>query len=185
METSKDLVRANLFLRIINYQIENPGCTVQEACDAIGVPVRTFYSWVAKDADAMTATKDMLNEAQRGSLFDFSQHVYSGLKMLIDDFTNPGIKPETRMKLAKFLMPVFEEYAKIHHASPGGEDRAPFLRTGPVLEHAQSRLATLDIAVNEDGVRIDVLQDTPIIDAVVRDSQQPEQQAENPTQLES
>ena len=167
--TITDVVRMDLFAQVLEYRLEHPESTVQEACEKVGVPRRTFYAWLSSDSEAMLAVKDTLNDSQRASLFEYSQRLYTGLTLLLDDFIDPKNKPEVRMKLGKWLIPFFDDVAKIHHATPGGEDRAPFLKDGPKLERAQSRLATLDLAITEDGVRVEVLRDEPLLELEARD----------------
>lgn len=175
-----DIVRADLFGQVLEYRLANPTATIEESCAAVGIAKSSFYRWVAMDSEAMVAVKDALNDAQRGALFEYSQRIYSALTMLLDDAVNTKLKTETRLKVLKFAIPLFDDLAKVHHATPGGEDRAPFLKKGPVLEHAQSRLATLDLAITEDGVRVDILRDQPIIEAFLQD---PESEAEAEDQV--
>jgi len=171
MATPSEIIRADLYRQIIELCLTEEDMTIEKACQKVGVSRRTFYSWVASDNDAMLLVRQALGDTQRAALFDFSQTLYAALSMMLADAVDSKKKPETRLKVMKFLLPLFDEYAKVHHAAPGGEDQAPFLKQGPVLEHAQSRLATLDIAVDENGVRIDIMQDKPIIDGIARDSE--------------
>lgn len=182
MVTSSKLVRAELFYQVLAYRLDNPTSTIAEACNAVGIPVRNFYRWVAMENDAMDVVRDSLNDAQRTALFEFSQRIYSALTLLLNDAVNPALKTETRLTVLKYVIPLFDDYAKIHHATPGGEDRAPFLKKGPTLEKAQSRLATLDIAITEDGVRVDVMQEQPVIDSTARDVKEDQQKDPQSTQ---
>lgn len=174
------MIRANLFLQVLQYRMDNPAASIEEACNKVGVSKRTFYSWVASDSEAMQVVKESLNDAQRGALFEYSQRIYTALTMLLDDAVNKGIKAETRLKILRFAIPLFDDFAKVHHATPGTEDQAPFLKKGPMLEHAQSRFATIDLAMTEDGVHIEVSKDVSVIDGLAQDLPQVEHPDTNP-----
>lgn len=165
-----DELRSALIIKVQTIRLET-GCTLLEACEQAGINIRSYHRWVAEQPEAIELVREYLNEGQRNALMSWSQAYGRVVTSFIEALDDPAVKYETKLKIIKYLEPAMDQLAKAYHASPGGEDRAGFLKKGPTLLQAQSRLATLDLAITEQGVRVDILQDQPVVDGQIVEDQ--------------
>jgi len=160
----REIVRVEVLARILQDKIENPRRSIREICQDRNVPIDVFYRWVANDSKAMSIVRDSLSAAQRNALLDFSDSLYNAIRLLIRDATNSELPTETRIQALKFLVPLMDNLASTYQAQPVDTNAADFLRKGVEIAPAKSRFHSVEVSVDEDGVRIEVSKERDPID---------------------
>jgi len=166
-----DAKRTAAVLEVLQMTIDGK-CSILAACEEVGIPVSTYYSWVRKGEDTISAVRDLLAEQQREQLLLLTAAQAANIRAIADRVMDPDAT--VSLKDRKIADGVLRHYAedleKSLHAQPGYEEAASqFLMKGPTLKIKVSRLASMEITSSEDGLSIEDISDDNTIDAQAKD----------------
>jgi len=119
--------------------------TVVEACQTIGIPRSSFYYIVENNPEAISELQSIIDANNREQLGLILLSKNEMLCKIIEDGLSDTTKPKERLAIYLKLnelsdrltdnLPIESDYAKRAHE---------FLKRGPQLVHAQSRLITTE-----------------------------------------
>jgi hypothetical protein len=165
-ETSQ-LIREGQALQVSLLRAFNAKLTVTEACEQVGISYKVYHDWTLKNTGYADTLRNFIAQTQQNLLSELEVAWVKGVTLLLEDFTSPNTKTTDRIALAKFLLDLKNSLEDSLHAKPGNEDTArDFLKQGPRLEKAKSRMASLEIEPTQDGgISVEISQYRDIIDA--------------------
>jgi hypothetical protein len=147
------------------------GMGKQDACNEVGLTLRQYDYWIAKDNNALVGLQNAIVEAERIRLADITNAYAIILHNLLQQVVQPGIDPAVALKVLNFLDGLKAELEKKHGVHSETDEAEAYLLKGPRLRNEESKM-TVEIRANQDGsVSLDLPVRQQIVEATFQNSQ--------------
>jgi hypothetical protein len=184
-ETESNVIRTTMrvqtiyavYSKIMLSKQEGKEITVDEACDELGISKATFYRWIHEEEESLHTFKALLDGISRNQLALLSTVQERILVSTIQDGLAATTSPKDRLEILKWITERMGDLGRDlrvetdHHAHD-------FL-TGPVLQKAKSKVATLTVG-SDGNFSIDIFKEQDIIDLESREASYPLDDESNP-----
>jgi hypothetical protein len=144
--------RVNTALQVIHHM--NEGMTVVEACRAVGMPRSSYYYIVENNPQAIAEVQAIIDANNREQLGLILVSKTEMLRKIIEDGLSDMTKPKDRLAIYVKLDELLDRMTDtLHVESQLSKDAHEFLKRGPVLEPAKSRLTATErtITIETEG----------------------------------
>lgn len=132
--------RVNSALQVI--QRMNQGMTVVDACREVGIPRSSFYNILENNPEAIADAQAVIDANQREQLGMILYGNTEILKKLIADGLSDATSPRDRLAIFLQLNELGNKITdNLQIESQLNREANAFLKKGPKLEHAESRLS--------------------------------------------
>lgn len=160
-------LRQKQVLEVMALKFNYPDKPITELCEMANIEPRTFYTWLDKSEDMVSALSELITSSQRTRLFLIESYKLRAVEKLIAKGLNEITDVGDQLKILAALSAMGDELQEIHHARPGIEqDAYSFLQQGPELELQKSRLASIEVREDAtEGVTIDIYKEQPVINS--------------------
>ena len=131
--------RVNNALQVIQHM--NAGMSVVEACREVGIPRSSFYYIMENNPEAIAEVQAIIDASNREQLGLILLSKTEMLRRIIEDGLSDSTKPKDRLAIYVKLNELVDRLTDtLHIESQLSKDAHEFLKRGPQLVHAQSRL---------------------------------------------
>jgi len=143
MKSLAKSARVNTALQVIQHM--NNGMTVAEACSAVGIPRSSYYYLVEHHPEAMAEVQAIIDTNNREQLGLILLSKTEMLQKIIEDGLSDGTKPKDRLAIYMKLNELADALTDtLHIDSQISKDAHEFLKRGPHLIHATSKLTAIE-----------------------------------------
>jgi hypothetical protein len=119
--------------------------TVTEACQAVGMPRSSYYYIIENNPEAIAEIQAVIDANNREQLGLILMSKTEMLQKIIEDGLSDTTKPKDRLAIYVKLNELVDELTDTFHIeSQLSKDAHEFLRRGPQLDHAKSRLTATE-----------------------------------------
>lgn len=135
--------RINAALQVIQHM--NNGMNVIEACQTVGMPRSSFYYIVENNPEAIAEIQAVIDANNREQLGLILMSKTEMLQKIIEDGLSDTTKPKDRLAIYVKLNDLVDQLTDtLHIESQLSKDAHEFLKRGPQLDHAKSRLTATE-----------------------------------------
>lgn len=135
--------RINNALQVIQHM--NNGMTVAEACRMVGIPRSSYYYLVENHPEAMAEVQTIIDTNNRDQLGLILLSKTAMLQKIIEDGLSDATKPKDRLAIYLMLNELVDALTDtLHIDSQLSKDAHEFLKRGPHLIHATSKLTAIE-----------------------------------------
>ena len=126
----------------------NQGMTVVEACQEVGMPRSSFYYIMENNPEALAEVQAMIDANNREQLGLILLSKTEMLQKIIGDGLSKTTKPKDRLAIYLKLNELVDRLTDtLHIDSQLSKDAHEFLKRGPQLVHARSRLTATETMI--------------------------------------
>lgn len=138
--------RVNTALQVIQHM--NAGMSVVEACREVGIPRSSFYYIMENNPEAIAEVQAIIDANNREQLGLILLSKTEMLRRIIEDGLSDSTKPKDRLAIYVKLNELVDRLTDtLHIESQLSKDAHEFLKRGPQLVHAQSRLTATETTI--------------------------------------
>lgn len=144
--------RVNTALQVIQHM--NNGMTVAEACRTVGIPRSSYYYLVENHPEAMAEVQTIIDANNREQLGLILLSKTEMLQKIIEDGLSDATQPKDRLAIYLKLNELADVLTdSLHIDSQLSKDALEFLKRGPNLTHAKSKLTAVErtITIEKDS----------------------------------
>lgn len=110
------------------------------ACDQVGLSIRQYDYWLARDDGAIEGLQKAIIEAERIRLADLTNATAILLRKLIDQATQPGLDINTQLNTLKYLDKLRVELEEKLGINSSTDDAEVYQLKGPITRVEESKM---------------------------------------------
>jgi hypothetical protein len=154
LTSTSEATRIDQALQVWGLLEANPGLTQKEACERIGMDVRTYRRWIAEAEPILDEFRNAIMGVRRMELMRIMAAREAILTRVIHDGLDQFTDPATRLEIHRYIVQHGDELLDSVHTQDSS--KADFLQ-GPELISAESRFSAHEIEVNLKISKPDVI----------------------------
>ena len=140
-----EAVRIDQVLQVWGLLEANPKITQKEACEKVGMDVRTYRRWIVEAEPILDEFRNAIMGVRRMELMRIMAARESILAAVIKDGLDKFTDPATRLEIHRYIVEHGDDLLESVHATDSA--KAGFLQ-GPELYEAESKFSSHEIEVN-------------------------------------
>ncbi len=121
------------------------------ACEQVGISIRQYDYWLARDNGAIEGLQKVMIEAERVQLADITNAQAILLRNLLTIATVPGTDPLVLLRVLKYLDMLRKELERKHGVNSETDAAETYLLKGPKLRIEESQIVSIKVTANPDG----------------------------------
>lgn len=121
------------------------------ACEQVGISIRQYDYWLARDNGAIEGLQKVMIEAERVQLADITNAQAILLRNLLTIATVPGTDPLVLLRVLKYLDMLRKELERKHGVNSETDAAETYLLKGPKLRIEDPQIVSIKVTANPDG----------------------------------